>query len=137
MLCIAPSVCETVALRLEQAGRTLLSANFGSAGPATRQTAWPAVPRRWQLNYNTTALAMRPPVPTAAEIAAMDQAFRMVALVPDDKRVLRRIVLARSLVNPLNDRHLFSWRRLARTVGADHHAVQRWHRYMIRLIALA
>jgi len=41
--------------------------------------------------------------------------------------VLRRIVHARSLVSPLTGRHIYSWRKVAVLLGADHRAVQRWY----------
>jgi hypothetical protein len=65
--------------------------------------------------------------PSAVDISAMDVALGWLRLVPDDRRVLRRIVAARMLVSPTTERHLYSWRQIARLVGADHHAVQRWH----------
>ena len=57
----------------------------------------------------------------------MDQALAWIPLIPSDKLILRRIVGCRSLVSPLTGRHLFTWRRLARLLGADHKAIQRWH----------
>ena len=67
----------------------------------------------------------------------MDQAFSWIPLIPADKVVLRRIVGCRCLVSPLTGRHLFSWRRLARLVGADHKAIQRWHASAIDHIVAA
>ncbi len=67
----------------------------------------------------------------------MDQALAWIALIPADKLVLRRIVGCRSLVSPLTGRHLFSWRRLARLLGADHKAISRWHANGIDLIVTA
>ncbi len=64
----------------------------------------------------------------------MDQALAWIPLIPADKLVLRRIVGCRCLVSPLTGRHLFSWRRLARLLGADHKAISRWHATGIDLI---
>ena len=64
----------------------------------------------------------------------MDQALAWIPLIPAEKLVLRRIVGCRALVSPLTGRHLFSWRRLARLLGADHKAIQRWHGTGIDLI---
>jgi hypothetical protein len=50
-----------------------------------------------------------------------------ITLIPAERYVLRRIVGARSLVSPVTERHLYSWRRLGEVLGADHKAVQRWH----------
>ena len=67
----------------------------------------------------------------------MDEALGWVALIPRERTVLRRIVGARSLVSPVTERHLFSWRRLGGVVGADHKAVQRWHAQAIEIIVAA
>ncbi len=47
----------------------------------------------------------------------MDQSYRWVSRIPDDKYVLRRVIGARSLVNPMTGRHLYSWRRLGPALG--------------------
>ena len=77
------------------------------------------------------------PVPPAARITRMDQALAWIPLIPADKLILRRIVGCRCLVSPLTGRHLFSWRRLARLLGADHKAIGRWHANGIDLIVAA
>ena len=55
------------------------------------------------------------------------EAMGWLALIPQERYVLRRVVGARSLVHPITDRHLYPWRRLGAAMGADHKAVQRWH----------
>jgi hypothetical protein len=124
-----PRDAEYVTWWLERAGTTLLSlpnrgpklglrvhsmevlmAGGGTAGGRLRHTA------------------------SAADISAMDEALRWLRLIPEAKRVVRRIVAARLLVSPETGRHLNSWRRIGRLIGADHHAVQRWHAEGIRLI---
>jgi Domain of unknown function (DUF6362) len=122
-----------VVARLEEAGRTL--AALPDTGHSTRL-------RTSSLDIVRTALEtcgwgearIRPPVPDAASITAMDAAFGWIARIPADRHVLRRIVGARSLVSPLTDRHLFPWRRLALVLGADHKAIQRWHAQGIALM---
>ena len=73
-------------------------------------------------------------MPSAASITRMDEALSWISLIPVEKYVLRRIVGARSLVHPISERHLFTWRRLGDLLGADHKAVQRWHAQGIDLI---
>ena len=87
--------------------------------------------------YGWTSDRIRPAVPSAARITRMDEAMGWLSLIPVDCYVLRRIVGARSLVDPVTDRHLFTWRRLGTAVGADHKAVQRWHAQGIDLITTA
>jgi hypothetical protein len=67
----------------------------------------------------------------------MDEALGWIASIPASRYVLRRVVGARSLVHPITDRHLYSWRRLGVVLGADHKAVQRWHAQGIVIIVAA
>jgi hypothetical protein len=124
---------DTVIGRLEEAGRTLLA--LPNTGPSTRLVQggleWV---RDATEHYSAARTKIRPPIPDAAQISRMDQAMRWLQFIPNDKYVLRRVVGARSLVNPMTGRHLYSWRRLGAAVGADHKAVQRWHGQGIDLI---
>ena len=125
-----------VVARLEEAGRTLL---------ALPGTGWTTRLRLSQLeivhsareSYGWGERPIRPAVPSAAHITRMDETFTWIQFISQDRYVLRRIVGARSLVHPISDRHLFSWRRLAASMGADHKAVQRWHAQGIDLIVTA
>jgi hypothetical protein len=90
-----------------------------------------------QAAYGGEAGKIRPPVPSASRITRMDEALGWIALIPKDRTVLRRIVGARSLVSPVTERHLFSWRRLGGVLGADHKAVQRWHGQGVDMIVAA
>ena len=87
--------------------------------------------------YGTAPGRLRPPVPSAARISRMDVALGWLALVPDDKYVMRRIVASRMLVSPHTGRHLFPWRRLATLLGADHKAIQRWHAQCVAQLVVA
>lgn len=116
-----------VIYRLEEAGATLLALPTRGLRPADAGAAWPDVVHQAAEAYGYTGEQIRPAVPSAAAITRMDEALRWVGLIPDQRRVLRRIVGARSLIAPLTGRHLFSWRRIGETIGADHRAVQRWH----------
>jgi len=126
----------TVIQRLEEAGRTLLA--LPSTGFSTRlRTFNLEIVRNAMEDGGGTQDRARPMVPKAGQISRMDVALTWVALIPADRYVLRRVVGARSLVNPLTDRHLFPWRRLGATLGADHKAVQRWHAQGIDMIVAA
>jgi hypothetical protein len=128
-----PATAEWIIARLEEAGATLLA--LPNSGPSTRlaQASLEWV-RSAAESYGFHRARIRPAVPSAAHITRMDQSYRWVSAIPQDKYVLRRVVGARSLVNPLTGRHLYSWRRLGIAVGADHKAVQRWHAQGIDLI---
>jgi hypothetical protein len=124
---------EELIRRLEEAGATLLALPNG--GWSTKLGAGSAEILRSALeNYGWHPERIRPPAPSAAHITRMDEALTWLGLIPLDRYVLRRIVGARSLVNPVTQRHLFAWRRLAAALGADHKAIQRWHAQAIDII---
>ena len=125
-----------VVYRLEEAGATLLALPGSGYSTRLRMAHWDVVQSAAEA-YGWEAGRIRPPVPPAATITRMDEALRWIALIPQDRTVLRRLVGARCLVSPVTERHLFSWRRLAGVVGADHKAVQRWHGQAIDMIVAA
>lgn len=128
-----PVDADYIVYRLEEAGATLL---------ALPGTGWTTRLRQSSLEIVRTALEaygwesarIRPAVPSGDKIDRMDEALTWLQLIPGDRYVLRRIVGARSLVHPISDRHLFTWRRLGLAIGADHKAVQRWHAQGIAMI---
>lgn len=126
-----PMTAESVILRLEEAGRTLLS--LPNTGPSTRLVQsgmeWvrDAADTGGAMAAASVRVKLRPAVPSAQEITRMDEALAWILTIPLDRYVLRRVVGARSLVSPMTGRHLYTWRRLGVALGADHKAVQRWH----------
>ncbi len=127
---------EFVTARLEEAGATLLALPGTGWTTKLRASSLEIVSAAIE-NYGWTETRVRPAIPSAARISRMDEAMGWIALIPLDRYVLRRIVGARSLVSPTTDRYLFPWRRLAAVLGADHKAVQRWHRQGIDMIVAA
>ncbi len=130
----APATPEFVRACLEEAGLTLMA--LPHAGPTTRlrQGGLEWV-RDAAAAYPPERTVIRPAVPSGAAIDRMDRVLAWIPRIPPDKFVLRRVVGARCLLSPLTGRHLFTWRRLAAAVGADHKAVQRWHAQGLALIA--
>jgi len=125
-----------VIYRLEEAGATLLA--LPGTGYSTRlRVSHLDVVQDAQVSYGWQAGSVRPPVPSASRITRMDEALGWISLIPKDRYVLRRIVGARSLVSPVTERHLYSWRRLGGVLGADHKAVQRWHAQGIDMLVAA
>lgn len=121
--------------RLEEAGRTLLALPRSGYTTALRQSRLEIVRSAGEIYAAEPGRKLRPPMPEAAAITRMDEAFGWLALIPDDRFVLRRIAGARALMDPLTERHVHSWRRLGALLGADHRAIQRWHGDAIGLIA--
>ena len=63
-----------------------------------------------------------------------NQVLDWLPLMPKDRPVLSRIIVARMLTCPITGRHIHSWRSIARLCGADHKAVQRWHADGLRIL---
>lgn len=129
---------EYVIYRLEEAGRFLLS--LPNTGPSTQmRTSRHDVVQSAIEAYGWTKVdaRLRPAMPNSRQITRMDEALDWIPLIPPDRYVLRRIVGARALISPITDRNLFSWRRLAVLLGADHKAIQRWHCQGIDIIVKA
>ncbi len=126
----------SVIYRLEEAGATLLALPGTGYSPRLRLSQIEVVQEAVAAFAGGPA-RLRPAVPSAARISRMDEALGWITLIPRDRYVLRRIVGARSLVSPVTERHLYSWRRLGELLGADHKAVQRWHAQGIDMMVAA
>ncbi len=121
-----PMDAEQVIGRLEEAGMTMLALPSNGHLPRLRTTVLNMV-RSASESYGWTPGRLRPPVPSAERISRMDEALDWFGLIPQDQFVLRRIVSLRAMVDPITERHVYSWRRVGMLIGADHKAVQRWH----------
>jgi len=130
------NAAESVVARLEAAGATLLAMRLRAAGPAGVRSSMPEPVREACESYGWVPEPIRAAIPDAEAITAMDEAFGWLALIPPHRRVLRRIVAARSLVHPLSGRHCMTWRRVGDVVGASHTAVRVWHAQGIACIVL-
>ena len=119
--------------RLEAAGATLLALPSRGYSTQLRTMKFDVVHTALEA-YGWQAAVVRPAMPSAADISRMDEAFGWLAMVPEAKYVLCRILGARALVHPITGRHLFPWRRIATMLGADHKSIQRWHGQGIELV---
>jgi hypothetical protein len=125
-----------VTYRLEEAGATLLALPGTGFSTRLRLSHLDIVQRDGEA-YGRESGRLRAPTPSAGRITRMDEALGWITLIPRERYVIRRIVGARSLVSPITERHLYSWRRLGAAVGADHKAVQRWHGQGIDMLVAA
>lgn len=119
---------ELVIERFREAGATLYALQVSGCRPAGYRAAWPEIVRTFaELVEALPERRKRLEPPSAAAISRMDQTMSWLRLIPDDRRMLRRIVCARALVNPVTERAVMSWRNIAARVGASHTAVRTWH----------
>jgi hypothetical protein len=128
---------QEVELRLEEASRTLYHLRVVGVSPAQIRSSMPEVVHTFEEAYGWTAAEPRAPVPQAREVTRMDQAFAWLRLIPEDRRVLRRVVALRSLTKPGTGKHLMGWRKIGDRLGASHEAVRLWHAQGIAIIAAA
>lgn len=127
-----PVDAEYVIACLEDAGRTLYALPFpkNAAPPRSAKSGHPDVLREVMEAYGWDRdLQVKPAVPSRFEISRMDEVYEWLRFVANPTR--KRLVFARSIVNPVQERHLYSWRRLGNALGCDHKAAQRWHGYGI------
>lgn len=128
---------EMVTRRLEAAGETALAIRGRSVLPDGYRSCMPEPIRLAIEAYGWDAAPLRPAIPSAAEISRMEIAYAWLSRLPDHRRVVRRILALRSLVDPLNGRYLVPWAALARVVRADYRACQVWHAQGIATIVTA
>ena len=80
------------------------------------------------------SIRIRPAVPSAAKVTAMDEILSWLAYIPN--RPIRRIVALRSYTHRGSGKPK-SWRSIAEIVNADYRTVQAWHGRGIDLIVAA
>jgi hypothetical protein len=125
---------DQIIAELEAASRTMLALRVANVRPATGAGFWPAIVYDAAEAYGWSDAPVKPAAPSSRDITRMDLVLGWVKLIPADRYVLRRVVLSRAMVSPTTDRHMFTWAKLARVVGADTKSVQRWHGQGIGLI---
>jgi hypothetical protein len=130
---------ELVTHRLERAGATLLAMRTRSPYPAAYRCALPDVLRDiydiWDWKEPIGAhYDNRPAIPSAAAVTSMETTMAWLGYIPQSRYVLRRLVAARLLVNPLTGRHIVHWRKLGEMLHCSHEAARNWHGQGITMI---
>jgi hypothetical protein len=124
--------------RLEEAGATLLCIPAGRfSRPLMRQNRWAEIARLFGALEADAAPDMRRawPTPSAARIAAMDEALPWLLLVGEEAP--RKLTAARLLTHPVSGKPLYSWRKLAATTGVHRETLARWYLESCEEIATA
>lgn len=131
---------DNVKRRLEDAGRTLRMLPMPADGmPTGDRAAWPDVMQRfWDVaghaeegsveeRLTALALARNRTQLHASKVAIerLDEVLGWLWFIQVPKR--RRVIAARMQIHPLSDRHVYSWRQLARSFRTSPRQLQRWH----------
>ena len=105
--------------RLEEAGQTLLALPGTGTRPSQYKVAWPEMVQQvWEAAKSDEDEA-RYPVPSAAAITSMDEAFRWIPLIGEHAVQTKRLIWLRLLVRPMSEKHLWSWRKLENRLGLN------------------
>jgi len=118
---------QTLQFWLEWAGARLVAMPGRREGPAATKVIWPEYDQeKFEVLTFRGRLPLRAAAPDKDEIPLVDE----ILLFPNlcSQVHVRRVLHARALVHPLNQRHLFPWSRIAKLLHSDHKQVQRWHR---------
>ena len=127
---------EFVVHRLEEAGRSLIALPSKGCKPAGFGSGWPQIVHAAAEAYGYDPTDVRPDPPSADAIDRMDEAFRWISLIPEWEADIRKIVLMRAMVNPVTERHRFSWRRISQIQNVNHETIRRRHAAAISTIVL-
>jgi hypothetical protein len=79
----------------------------------------------------------RPAFVTRSKIAAMEETFGWLKIIPDNKKTLRRIIAARSVTRVSEDgtETPASWLGIGKKLGMDYRSARRWHGQALAIIA--
>lgn len=109
------------------AGKNLMALSVGRIKPQEYRSFWPDVVQDLnkfeRLNHGLGSL--RATSPSKDDIPIMDT----ILTWPNrcEKVLIRRVLHARSLVNPITDRHVYGWTRLGKLLQSDRKTIKRWH----------
>jgi hypothetical protein len=112
---------------LEWAGGKLLALPVTRLKPCNARSLWPDYVR--ELDDSEPApqdpKPLTFPAPLNHEIPFMDEILLLPNLCSDPYK--RRLLHARSIVNPITHRCLFHWTHIAKLLQTDRRTVKRWH----------
>ncbi|MFT8785445.1 DUF6362 family protein [Gluconobacter oxydans] len=114
-----------VAEWLDDAAFTLAAMPANGCWPGGMRSYWPdIVADREDLDWPMES-DIRPPVPSSDEVSRMDLALSWVPMVTD--RGQKAVVNMRLIVHPISGQHRWTWRKIGRKLGVDHHTAKGWH----------
>ncbi len=131
---------KTIVARLEDAGRTLMTLPMPARGmPAGSRSAWPDYMQNfWDVfghadeadneDRREAQAHLINTVRVQASQKAVDRLDEVLGwLWYIETPRHRRAVAARMLTHPVSERPVYSWKKIAKTMGADARTVRRWY----------
>jgi len=117
---------ETLQTWLEWAGARLIAMPEPRIKPAEPRVIWPDYHQdQAEITSFRGRLSIRAGAPAKHEVRMVDK----VLLLPNviEQPMMRRVVHVRSLVHPINYRHLYSWKRISVLLHTSPYIVKSWH----------
>lgn len=129
---VAPTELQTW---LEWASARLLAMPGRKIKPSEPHVVWPeyAQDTREIIEFRV-GIKLRALAPSADEIPIMDEILLLPNLCEKDLR--RRAIRLRSLVNPLNNRHLYPWVEIAERLSVRQYSLKREYAWGLKEILL-
>jgi hypothetical protein len=125
---------ETVRDALAWAVSVLVRLQLSRPGPHMAQSKLETVANKFT-DYAPDQCQVRPAIPDPHEISEADRIYGWLALIPQHKYVLRRIVAARAIARS-DGKPMYTYRQIGAAIGCpEPQAVSRWHRDGLALIA--
>jgi len=118
---------------LEWAGQRILSLPVHGLYPQTYRSFWPDYPQDPNTAYGYSNVKLRPPPPSKDEIPFVDEILDLILLVPIERQ--RRILNARSLINPTTGRYIFPWSKISFLLHSDPRTIKNLHKKGLEFIA--
>src|SRR5215467_6305488 len=111
---------------LEWAGARLIAMPEPRIRPADPHVIWPEYNQdQREVTDFRGRLPIRAAAPAKHEVAMVDKILLLPNII--DKPFIRRVVHVRSLVHPINYRHLYSWKRISTLLHTSPYHVKTWH----------
>lgn len=118
---------------LEWAGKNLLSLPIKNPAPGKIKAMWPDYPQDPNIIYNVHNIRLTPTPPSSTEIQFIDKILELILLVPETN--IRRVLQVRSLIGPINNKQLYSWEKISRTMLLPARHIKSLHKKGLIFIA--
>ena len=117
---------DEINLWLQWAGKNLLAMPIKNPAPSLPRALWPDYPQDPNIIYNVHNIQLRPVPPSSNEIKYVDEILELILLIQETNT--RRILQARCLIVPINNRFLFSWEKISRTLALPSKKIKSLHK---------
>lgn len=123
-----------IELLLEWAGAKLLTLSVANLKPKPYRNSWPAFKSEPNLDQDFSQKSFKPLPPNGNEIDILDKIYDLILIIKDTNT--RRIIQARSLVNPITHRHIYPWLQIAELLTLNRKTIKRYYDFGLNQIVI-